>query len=48
VSAQSRYAEAGHSRFHDHLNFVDRDGDFELLLHRIRGLKGRRENFSLG
>jgi deoxyadenosine/deoxycytidine kinase len=32
----------------DHLNFVDRDDDFELLLQRIRGLKGPREYFSLG
>jgi deoxyadenosine/deoxycytidine kinase len=32
----------------DHLNFVDRDSDFELLLQRIRGLKGPREYFSLG
>jgi hypothetical protein len=43
VSAQSRSADAGHSRFHDELDFVDRDGDFELLLQRIRGLKGPRE-----
>ncbi|MCC6532881.1 MAG: deoxynucleoside kinase [Burkholderiales bacterium] len=32
----------------DHLNFVDRDADFELLLQRMRGLKGPREYFSLG
>ena len=32
----------------DHLNFVDRDSDFELLLQRIRALKGPREYFSLG
>jgi deoxyguanosine kinase len=32
----------------DHLNFVDRDSDFELLLQRMRGLKGPREYFSLG
>jgi len=32
----------------DNLNFVDRDADFELLLQRIRGLKGPREYFSLG
>jgi deoxyguanosine kinase len=32
----------------DHLNFVDRDSDFELLLQRIRGHKGPREYFSLG
>ena len=32
----------------DNLNFVDRDDDFELLLQRIRALKGAREYFSLG
>ena len=32
----------------DSLNFVARDADFELLLSRIRGMKGRREFFSLG
>ncbi len=32
----------------DNLNFVDRDADFELLLQRMRGLKGPREYFSLG
>jgi deoxyadenosine/deoxycytidine kinase len=32
----------------DNLNFVDRDADFELLLQRIRELKGPREYFSLG
>jgi hypothetical protein len=32
----------------DNLNFVDRDSDFELLLQRMRGLKGPREYFSLG
>jgi deoxyadenosine/deoxycytidine kinase len=32
----------------DHLNFVDRDDDFELLLQRIRGLKGPREYFGRG
>jgi len=32
----------------ENLNFVDRDADFELLLQRIRGLKGPREYFSLG
>jgi deoxyadenosine/deoxycytidine kinase len=30
------------------LNFVERDADFELLLSRVRGMKGRREFFSLG
>jgi hypothetical protein len=29
------------------LDIVDRDGDFELLLRRIVGLKGPREYFSL-
>ena len=32
----------------DSLNFVARDADFELLLSRIRGMKGRREFFGLG
>jgi deoxyadenosine/deoxycytidine kinase len=32
----------------DQLNFVDRDDDFELLLQRIRGLKGPREYFGRG
>ena len=32
----------------DHLNFVDREADFELLVDRIRGMKTRREFFSLG
>jgi len=32
----------------ENLNFVDRDADFELLLQRMRGLKGPREYFSLG
>lgn len=32
----------------DNLNFVDRDADFELLLQRMRGLRGPREYFSLG
>jgi deoxyguanosine kinase len=32
----------------DNLNFVERDGDFELLVSRIRGMKTRREFFSLG
>ena len=32
----------------EQLNFVDGDADFELLLQRIRGLRGPREYFSLG
>jgi len=32
----------------DNLNFVQREADFELLLSRIRGMKSRREFFSLG
>jgi len=32
----------------ENLNFVDRDADFELLVSRIRGMKSRREFFSLG
>src|SRR5690606_26905388 len=56
----ARLAEAYARYFHDYtaapllvvnsenLNFVDRDADFELLLQRIRGLKGPREYFSLG
>ena len=32
----------------ENLNFVDRDKDFELLVSRIRGMKSRREFFSLG
>jgi deoxyadenosine/deoxycytidine kinase len=32
----------------DNLNFVERDADFELLVSRIRGMKSRREFFSLG
>lgn len=32
----------------DDLNFVDRDEDFELLLQRIRGLRGAREYFGPG
>ena len=31
----------------EHLNPVDRDGDFELLLDRIAKLRGRREYFNL-
>lgn len=32
----------------DNLNFVDREADFELLLQRMRALRGAREYFSLG
>jgi len=32
----------------DHLNFVDNDADFKLLLERIEGMRGPREFFSLG
>jgi deoxyguanosine kinase len=32
----------------ENLNFVERDADFELLVSRIRGMKSRREFFSLG
>jgi deoxyadenosine/deoxycytidine kinase len=32
----------------ENLNFVDRDPDFELLVQRVRGMKSRREFFSLG
>lgn len=32
----------------DHLDFVDRPGDFALLLHRIAGMRGPREFFSFG
>ena len=32
----------------ENLNFVERDADFELLLSRVRGMKSRREFFSLG
>lgn len=31
-----------------HLNFVDNDGDFQLLLERIAGMRGQREYFSVG
>ena len=30
------------------LNFVERERDFELLVSRLRGMKSRREFFSLG
>ena len=32
----------------ENLNFVDREGDFELLLSRVRSLKSAREYFSVG
>jgi deoxyadenosine/deoxycytidine kinase len=32
----------------EHLNFVDRDEDFTLLLQRIEGMRGQREFFSMG
>ena len=32
----------------EHLNPVDRDADFELLLSRIEKMRGRREYFNLG
>src|SRR5262245_5723539 len=32
----------------ENLNFVTRDADLELLLERMRGMKSRREFFSLG
>ena len=32
----------------ERLNFVDRDDDFELLLHRVRSLEGPREYFGFG
>jgi deoxyadenosine/deoxycytidine kinase len=32
----------------ENLNFVERDADFDLLVSRIRGMKSRREFFSLG
>jgi deoxyadenosine/deoxycytidine kinase len=31
----------------ENLNFVERDGDFELLVARLRGMRARREFFSL-
>ena len=31
----------------DNLNFVERDGDFELLVSRVRAMKSRREYFNL-
>ena len=32
----------------EHLNPVDRDEDFELLVHHVSLMKGRREFFNLG
>lgn len=32
----------------EHLNFVDRDADFELLLERMSGMRGNREFFNVG
>ena len=32
----------------ENLNFVERERDFELLVSRLRGMKSRREFFSLG
>lgn len=32
----------------EHLNFVDNDEDFALLLQRIEGMRGTREFFSMG
>jgi len=32
----------------EHLNFAERDGDFELLVQRIRDMRGAREFFNLG
>ena len=32
----------------ENLNFVERDGDFELLVSRVRAMKSRREFFNLG
>jgi deoxyadenosine/deoxycytidine kinase len=32
----------------DNLNFVEREADFELLVSRLRGMRGRREFFNLG
>ena len=31
----------------ENLNFVERDADFELLVSRVRGMRGRREFFNL-
>ena len=32
----------------EHLNFVDRESDFELLLDRVREMRGTREFFNMG
>lgn len=32
----------------EHLNFAERDGDFDLLVERIRDMRGAREFFNLG
>jgi deoxyadenosine/deoxycytidine kinase len=32
----------------EHLNFVDKDEDFNLLLQRIKDMRGRREFFNMG
>jgi deoxyguanosine kinase len=32
----------------EHLNFADRDSDFDLLVQRIRDMRGAREFFNLG
>lgn len=32
----------------EHLNFVDNEGDFQLLLERIESMRGPREFFSMG
>lgn len=32
----------------EHLNFVDRAGDFELLVQRVQDMRGAREFFNLG
>lgn len=32
----------------EHLNFAERDGDFQLLLERIREMRGAREFFNIG
>jgi deoxyguanosine kinase len=32
----------------ENLNFVEREADLDLLIERLRGMKGRREYFSLG
>lgn len=32
----------------EHLNPIEREGDFDLLLHRISNMRGKREFFNLG